>query len=29
MTNGINIGNPADEIKITLPVEAYLEQPQG
>ncbi|HSV19284.1 MAG TPA: YceI family protein [Casimicrobiaceae bacterium] len=29
MTNGLNIGNPADEIQITLPVEAYLEQPQG
>ncbi|HLX28173.1 MAG TPA: YceI family protein [Casimicrobiaceae bacterium] len=29
MTNGLNIGNPGDEIRITLPVEAYLEQPQG
>lgn len=25
MTNGLNIGNPADDIKLTLPVEAYLE----
>ena len=25
MTYGLNIGNPADDIKITLPVEAYLE----
>jgi len=29
MTNGLNIGNPADEVKLMLPVEAYLEQPQG
>jgi hypothetical protein len=29
MTNGVNIGNPGDEIKLTIPVEAYLEQPQG
>lgn len=27
MTAGLNIGNPGDEIKLTLPVEAYLEQP--
>jgi polyisoprenoid-binding protein YceI len=29
MTNGLAIGNPADEIVLMLPVEAYLEQPQG
>ncbi len=29
MTDGVNIGNPDDEIKLTIPVEAYLEQPQG
>jgi polyisoprenoid-binding protein YceI len=29
MTFGINIGNPADEIKLLLPVEARLEEPQG
>lgn len=25
MTNGLAIGNPADEVKLTLPVEAYKE----
>jgi polyisoprenoid-binding protein YceI len=25
MTSGLEIGNPADEIKLTLPVEAYLQ----
>jgi len=29
MTNALNIGNPGDEIKLTLPVEAYLDQPQS
>lgn len=29
MTTGLAIGNPGDEIKLTIPVEAYLEQPQG
>jgi len=29
MTNGLNIGNPGDDIILTLPVEGYLEQPQG
>ena len=29
MTSGLNIGNPGDEIRLTIPVEAYLEQPQG
>jgi len=29
MSNGLAIGNPADEIVLMLPVEAYLEQPQG
>jgi len=29
MTTGVNIGNPGDEIRLTIPVEAYLEQPQG
>jgi len=29
MTTGLNIGNPGDEIKLTMPVEAYLDQPQG
>ena len=29
MTYGINIGNPGDEIKLSLPVEGYLDQPQG
>ena len=29
MTTGLNIGNPGDEIRLTIPVEAYLEQPQG
>lgn len=29
MTSGLDIGNPGDEIKLTMPVEAYLEQPQG
>lgn len=29
MTNGLNISNPSDEVKIVLPVEAYLEKPQG
>jgi polyisoprenoid-binding protein YceI len=29
MTSGLNIGNPGDDIKLTMPVEAYLEQPQG
>ena len=28
MTSGLNIGNPGDDVKITLPVEAYL-QPQS
>ena len=25
MTNGLNIGNPGDEIKLTIPIEAYLQ----
>ncbi len=25
MTNGLNIGNPADEIRLVLPIEAYRE----
>jgi polyisoprenoid-binding protein YceI len=29
MTNGISTGNPGDDIKITVPVEAYLQSPQG
>ena len=29
MTTGLNIGNPGDEIKLTLPVEAYREQAPG
>jgi polyisoprenoid-binding protein YceI len=29
MTKGLNIGNPGDEIKLTLPIEAYLDQPQS
>lgn len=29
MTNGINTGTPADEIRLILPVEAYLEPAQG
>jgi len=29
MTNGLAIGNPADEVTLMLPVEAYLEQPPG
>jgi polyisoprenoid-binding protein YceI len=29
MTSGLNIGNPGDEIKLMLPVEARLDQPQG
>jgi polyisoprenoid-binding protein YceI len=29
MTNGLNINNPADEVKLMIPVEGYLEQPQG
>lgn len=29
ITNGLNISNPADEVKLVIPVEAYLEQPQG
>jgi polyisoprenoid-binding protein YceI len=29
MTEGLKIGNPSDEIKLTIPVEAYLQQPQG
>lgn len=29
MTEGLKLGNPADEIKLTIPVEAYLQQPQG
>lgn len=29
MTTGLNIGNPGDEIRLTLPVEAYLDQSQG
>ena len=29
MNNGLNINNPSDEIKLTIPVEAYLQQPQG
>lgn len=28
ITNGLDINNPGDEIKLTIPVEAYL-QPQG
>jgi polyisoprenoid-binding protein YceI len=28
MTNGVPIGNPSDEIKLVIPVEAYL-QPAG
>lgn len=29
MNNGLNISNPSDEIRLTIPVEAYLQQPQG
>ena len=29
MTTGLKIGNPSDEVQLTIPVEAYLEQPQG
>ena len=29
MTNGLNIGNPSDEVRISIPVEAYLQQPQA
>jgi polyisoprenoid-binding protein YceI len=29
MTDGLKIGNPGDDIKLTIPVEAYLQQPQG
>ena len=29
MTDGLKIGNPADEIKLTIPVEGYLQLPQG
>ena len=29
MTNGLNIGNPADDIRLILPIEAYLEPAQG
>jgi polyisoprenoid-binding protein YceI len=29
MIEGLKIGNPSDEIKLTIPVEAYREQPQG
>ena len=29
MNNGLNINNPSDEIKLMIPVEAYLQQPQG
>jgi polyisoprenoid-binding protein YceI len=25
MTNGLNIGNPADEIRLVIPIEAYRE----
>ena len=27
MTNGLPLGNPSDEIKLTIPVEAYLQSP--
>jgi polyisoprenoid-binding protein YceI len=27
MTSGINLGNPGDEIRLAIPVEAYLGQP--
>ena len=27
MTTGVNIGNPGDEIRLAIPVEAYLQQP--
>jgi len=29
MTNGLNIGNPADDIRLIIPIEAYLEPAQG
>lgn len=29
MTYGLNIGNPGDEIRLTIPVEAYREQAPG
>jgi polyisoprenoid-binding protein YceI len=29
MTNGLNIGNPGDDIRLVLPVEAYRQSPQG
>jgi len=29
MTTGVTIGNPGDEIRLTIPVEAYLDQPQS
>jgi polyisoprenoid-binding protein YceI len=29
MSTGLNIGNPGDDIKLMLPVEARLDQPQG
>jgi polyisoprenoid-binding protein YceI len=29
MTNGLNIGTPGDDIRLLLPVEAYLQAPQG
>lgn len=29
MTDGLKINNPADDIKLTIPVEGYLQQPQG
>ena len=29
MSTGVTLGNPGDEIKLTIPVEAYLDQPQG
>jgi polyisoprenoid-binding protein YceI len=29
MNNGLNISNPSDEVRLMIPVEAYLQQPQG
>ena len=29
MTTGINLGNPADDVELTIPVEAALQQPQS
>jgi hypothetical protein len=29
MTEGLKMSNPGDEIKLTIPVEAYLQPPQS